>query len=378
MKASIFQPVPYTPSEPVRLQWPMAGTDYDAEVGQRSFRQAIEQAVLAEEVGFDWVSVAEHHYGALFSLTPNPTVFAGALSQQVARVKIALLGATLPLTNPVRVAEEYAILDTLTGGRLIAGFLRGTPNEFLTYGTNPEESREQYWEGTELVLKAWTEPQPFGWQGRHYQYRTISVWPRPVQQPHPPVFLSGNSVESGGWAGRHRIGMAISFATNAASAQLVAHYRQQAAEVGWEPGAADIVYRGNICLAETDEEAQEAAQGIFGSSNGAAPAPSGPAPSARSADPGPVTSTTTPAGMTMTQHALEFSRTLTSGGAARLLGVQFCGSPTTVVEQLRRLRDEVGVGVVDFVFQRAAVSHERVLRSLELFGREVLPRMREL
>jgi alkanesulfonate monooxygenase SsuD/methylene tetrahydromethanopterin reductase-like flavin-dependent oxidoreductase (luciferase family) len=374
VKASIFQPVPYTPSEPVRLQWPMAGADYDVDVGQRSFRQAIEQAVLAEEVGFDWVSVAEHHYGALFSLTPNPTVFAGALSQQVRRVKIALLGATLPLTNPVRVAEEYAILDTLMGGRLIAGFLRGTPNEFLTYGTNPEESREQYWEGTELVLKAWTEPQPFGWQGRHYQYRTISVWPRPVQQPHPPVFLSGNSIESGGWAGRHRIGMAISFATNDASAQLVAHYRRQAAEVGWEPAADDILYRGNICLAETDEEALEAAHGIFGSSDGSAPAPQ----PARAADPGPVTSTTTPAGMTMSQHTLEFTKTLTSGGAARLLGVQFCGSPATVVEQLRQLRDEVGVGVVDFVFQRAAVSHERVLRSLELFGREVLPRMREL
>jgi alkanesulfonate monooxygenase SsuD/methylene tetrahydromethanopterin reductase-like flavin-dependent oxidoreductase (luciferase family) len=376
VKASIFQPVPYTPSEPVTLRWPMAGADYDAEVGQRSFRQAIEQVVLAEEVGFDWVSVAEHHYGALFSLTPNPTVFAGALSQQLRRVKIALLGATLPLTNPVRVAEEYAILDTLTGGRLVAGFLRGTPNEFLTYGTNPEESRDQYWEGTELILKAWTEPEPFGWQGRHYQYRTISVWPRPVQQPHPPVFLSGNSVESGGWAGRHRIGMAISFATNAASAQLVAHYRQQAAEVGWEPSREDVLYRGNICLAETDEEAQEAAYGIFGDggSDGSGP----PAAATARPETGPVTSTTTPAGMTMTQHTLEFSRRLTSGGAAKLLGVQFCGSPATVVEQIRRLRDEAGVGVVDFVFQRAAVSHDRVLRSLELFGREVLPRMHEL
>jgi alkanesulfonate monooxygenase SsuD/methylene tetrahydromethanopterin reductase-like flavin-dependent oxidoreductase (luciferase family) len=378
MKASIFQPVPYTPSDPVRPQWPMAGADYDVEVGQRSFRQAIEQAVLAEELGFDWVSVAEHHYGALFSLTPNPTVFAGALSQRVRRCQIALLGATLPLTNPVRVAEEYAILDTLTEGRLIAGFLRGTPNEFLTYGTNPEESREQYWEGTELVLKAWTEPQPFGWQGRHYQYRTISVWPRPVQQPHPPVFLSGNSVESGGWAGRHRIGMAISFATNAASAQLVAHYRRQAAQVGWEPAADDILYRGNICLAETDAEALEAAQAVFGGGR-----PDGGPDGGRPAQPagtgtGSVNPATTPAGMTMTQHALEYSRHLGSRDGVRALGVQFCGSPATVVDQLRRLRDEVGVGVVDFVFQRAAVSHERVLRSLELFGRQVLPRLREL
>jgi alkanesulfonate monooxygenase SsuD/methylene tetrahydromethanopterin reductase-like flavin-dependent oxidoreductase (luciferase family) len=168
--------------------------------------------------------------------------------------------------------------------------------------------------------------------------------------------------------------MAISFGTNDASARLVAHYRQQAAEVGWEPRPDDILYRGNICLAETDEEAQEAAEVVFGdggSDGGRAAQPVG-------AGTGSVNPATTPAGMTMTQHTLEFSRQLASRDGVRALGVQFCGSPATVVEQLRRLRHEVGVGVVDFVFQRAAVSHERVLRSLELFGREVLPRMREL
>ena len=74
--------------------------------------------------------------------------------------------------------------------------MRGTTNEYLTYGLNPAEARERTTEGMELILKAWTEPQPFGWQGRHYQYRTVSVWPRPLQQPLPPTYSLGTSRES--------------------------------------------------------------------------------------------------------------------------------------------------------------------------------------
>src|SRR5205814_8270507 len=131
---------------------------------------------LADRVGFDWVACSEHHYSSS-SLSPNPILLAAAVSQHLKRAKIALLGPTLPLTNPVRVAEEFAMLDNLTGGRLVAGLLRGTPNEFATYGINPDETRAQYEEGIELVRKALTEPQPYGWQARHYQYPTISIWP---------------------------------------------------------------------------------------------------------------------------------------------------------------------------------------------------------
>src|SRR5437868_10054775 len=120
MQAWIFQPVTYVPSRPFPLVWPLPGAVYDPEIGERSFQNAIEQAVVAEQLGFDGVSVAEHHYTALH-LTPNPMVMAGVLSQRLQRVKIALLGATIPLTNPVRVAEEFAMVDNLTRGRLVAG-----------------------------------------------------------------------------------------------------------------------------------------------------------------------------------------------------------------------------------------------------------------
>src|SRR5215472_11614743 len=94
---------------------------------------------------------------------------------------------------------------------LIVGMLRGTTNEMLTYDLNPEESRERTDEGMELILRAWTEPQPFGWQGRHFHYRTVSVWPKPLQQPLPPMYALGTSREASDFAARNHIGLGVSF-----------------------------------------------------------------------------------------------------------------------------------------------------------------------
>src|SRR3954447_5557887 len=128
MKAAIFTPVPYMGPAP-RGTWPVPTTTYSTEVAQRSIEASLEQFELADQLGYDWVTVAEHHYAPM-SLTPNPMVMAGALSQRVKQAKIALLGVNIPITNPLRVAEEFAMLDTLTGGRVVAGMLRGTTNEY--------------------------------------------------------------------------------------------------------------------------------------------------------------------------------------------------------------------------------------------------------
>ena len=192
MKAALFSPVAYHGNaSPAGRCRP---TSIRRKSAAHSFNTALDQFRLADEIGFDWVTVAEHHF-APFSLTPNPMVFAGALTQVVKRAKIAVLGPILPMLNPVRVAEEFAMLDTMTGGRIVAGMLRGTPNEYVTYNINPSESRARFEEAFQLIRHAWTETQPFGWQGRYYSFRSISVWPRPVQQPHPPIYMSGSSPE---------------------------------------------------------------------------------------------------------------------------------------------------------------------------------------
>ena len=183
--------------------WPTPPALYRSEVGQQSLEVAMAQAKLADELGFDWVSCSEHHYTPLLQ-TPNAAVFAAALSQVVRRAKIAVLGPLVSMNNPVRIAEELAMLDQLSGGRLVVLFLRGTPNEFLAYGTNPDETRARTQEASILITRALTEPQPFGWEGRYYRFRTVSVWPGSVQQPHPPLYYSGNSLESSSFAGTQK------------------------------------------------------------------------------------------------------------------------------------------------------------------------------
>ncbi len=223
---------------------------------RRLIRASVDRVSHVEELGFDWVSLSEHHYSPRI-LTPNTAVSASYIAARSKRIKIAVLGPIVSQSNPVQVAEELAMLDTLSQGRLIVGMLRGTTNEYLTFDLNPAEARERTTEGMELILKAWTEPQPFGWQGRHFQFRTVSVWPRPLQQPMPPTYSLGTSRESCEFAARHHIGLGVSFAPFAVVAKSTGYYREACARYGWEPTPEQMLYRANILLAGTDEEAQE-------------------------------------------------------------------------------------------------------------------------
>jgi alkanesulfonate monooxygenase SsuD/methylene tetrahydromethanopterin reductase-like flavin-dependent oxidoreductase (luciferase family) len=158
----------------------------------------------------------------------------------------------------VLLAEEMAMLDNMAEGRLVVGMLRGTTNEMLTYDLNPEESRERTDEGMELILRAWKEPQPFAWQGRHFRYRTVSVWPKPLQQPLPPMYALGTSREASDFAARNHIGLGVSFGPYDVMGKVTGYYKQECARWGWQPEPHQIVYRANILIAETGEKAQQA------------------------------------------------------------------------------------------------------------------------
>ena len=189
----------------------------------QSYEDGLEECELAEEMGFDWVSCSEHHYSGN-RLTPNPAVMAAAVSQRCKKVRIALLGQLLQHHNPVRAAEEIGMLDNLTGGRVIMAFLRGIPSEDLPYGMNPAEGRARLFEGMDLLLKALTEPQPFSWEGRYYQFRTVSVCPRPVQQPLPPVIVATRSEDAFRYAASHHLGLAVSYDPVDQMAKVVEKY----------------------------------------------------------------------------------------------------------------------------------------------------------
>jgi alkanesulfonate monooxygenase SsuD/methylene tetrahydromethanopterin reductase-like flavin-dependent oxidoreductase (luciferase family) len=266
------------------------------------------------------------------------------------------------------VAEELAMLDVMTGGRVVAGMLRGTPNEYITYGTNPAESRERFEEALKLIVRCWTEPQPFGWQGRYFEYRSIAIWPRPVQRPHPPIYMSGSSPEAGEWAARHRVGVGFAVTNVPLAKRAAAHYREQAALAGWEPTPDDVVYRLGVHVAETDEQAIADLE---------APPVVGVARLTRLLDPA-VMGTIARAGYLGRDAANQIGRVVQQRTLKERieLGELVAGSPETVVEQIRWIKDELGCGILDLTFHPAG--RETSLRAIELFGTRVLPKIRDL
>ncbi|HEY0581516.1 MAG TPA: LLM class flavin-dependent oxidoreductase [Chloroflexota bacterium] len=365
MKAAIFTSVPYMGPAP-RGMWPVPSQSFSAEVAERSMDTSLEQFELADQLGFDWVTLAEHHFAPM-SLTPNPMVMAGALTQRVKSAKIALLGSNIPIQNPLRVAEEFAMLDALTGGRVVAGMLRGTSNEYVTYATNPAESRERFEEALELIVKAWTEPQPFGWQGRYYEYRAISIWPRPIQQPHPPIYMSGSSPESGEFAARNHISLGFAFTTAPLASKAAAYYRQQASGYGWQPTPDDVLYRLAVHVAPTD---QEAIDDVVASGGGER---RGGYSTANKA----LDDATAKLGYYGRDEENQRGRLMPHDLTEKVdLGQLLVGSPETVLKQIQGIHEALGCGILDLIFQ--PVGRDKTLKSIELFGKEVLPRMRDL
>lgn len=372
-KFCFFHLMPYAEIEENSQNWPIPNEPFEPEKGAQLYRTYIDQMAYAEECGFDWIGCNEHHFSP-YGLMSNPNLIGSVLATRTQRVRLAMLGNLVPLLNPVRVAEEYAMLDVLSGGRLIAGFMRGIAHEYAAYNIPPDDSWDRLREAYELIIKAWTEPEPFRWEGEHFQFRSVSIWPRPLQQPHPPVLMSGGSAESAEFAGRKRTIMGIvQLETLETARQNADVYRQAAKASGWEPGPECILVGTHTCIAETDEEARELladAEHYFYTVLSGGP-------------------------RTAQRIILQKSRYHSQAAAehqaerrARLkamtiddrieAGTVLCGSPKTVVKQIKRIVGTVGNGVFNVNFKIGRMPNDAVVRGMKLFREQVLPEVRSL
>jgi alkanesulfonate monooxygenase SsuD/methylene tetrahydromethanopterin reductase-like flavin-dependent oxidoreductase (luciferase family) len=334
MKSSFFSLINYQP-QPQSESWPVPQCMYDPKLGAAAFERRLEQCAYADELGYDWVSFSEHHYMPQL-LEGNAITVAAAASQVVKRARLAVLGPIISFNNPVRIAEEMAILDNLSNGRAVFLLLRSGGFEFASYTANIQESRERTQEATEIIVRALSEPQPFGWEGKHFRFRTIAPWPVSVQRPHPPLFFSGNSFESAKFAAHNRMGLACSFYSNDYLATIIDFYKAEAAKAGWRPTRDHVLYRGHCIVAQTDKEAAELAAPIL-------------------------------------------SRKMAGEGG--LVGeafgrIQWQGSPETVVEQCRELHD-IGIGTIDLAFAGGWGGKYTVAEQMKLFADGVMPKIRE-
>jgi alkanesulfonate monooxygenase SsuD/methylene tetrahydromethanopterin reductase-like flavin-dependent oxidoreductase (luciferase family) len=374
MKFSYTHHMPYTGVKTADQDWPVPNKQFDPEVGKEIFRAAIDNKVFAEECGFDWIGNNEHHMSP-YGLMPNPNLIGACVAERTKKAMILQSGNIVPIVNPIRVAEEYAMLDMISGGRLIAGFMRGIPHEYVAYNVAPSESYGRMNEAIELIKKAWTEPEPFGWEGEFYQYRAVSIWPKPAQKPHPEILMSASSDASARLAAKHRATMGIlrvqSYETAHRSLKV---YKDHARKHGWEPRPRNIMFAMNCSLAPTKKEAMDTLEGgydyFFNVLGGGI----------RTAQKLVVQKTRyfgDKEDAARQMDKLQAHKQLTLEERMER-GLVMCGTPEMAIKQITRLYEEFGHGVTNLSIKIGNVPDAKVRQTLELLRDEVIPAVRHL
>ncbi len=233
---------------------------YDPQKGHFVYHQYMDQLEYAEQVGFDGIGCNEHHQNG-YGLMPSPNIIAAGLSRRTSKAAIAVIGNSLALYNPpIRVAEEFAMLDVMSGGRLLAGFPVGTSMDTnYCYGQIPALTRDKYAEAHDLVMRAWAEEEPFAFDGKYNQLRHVNLWPKPIQKPHPPIYIpGGGSIETWDFCLDHDYNYSyLSFTGYLRGKKLLDGYWNQVAKRGKDESPYRGAFAQTICVADTDQEAEK-------------------------------------------------------------------------------------------------------------------------
>ncbi len=372
MQVYVFTLMPWPRIDPKVLErtgsaWVVyPNTEYDPEFGHELYDNYLSQLEFADQAGYDAVCVNEHHQNA-YGLMPSPNLMAAALARRTTRARIAVLGNGIALRdNPLRVAEEIAMLDVMSEGRIISGFVRGIGAEYHSLNLDPTRSRSRFFEAHDLIVKAWTEPGPFAWDGEHYQYRYVNPWPRPYQQPHPQIMVpSQGSPETLRWSAERRYPLSCTFVPIERLKRFYDTYREFAAQdYGYEAGPEQFTFSSVVYLhPDSEAKAREEVEPhlrYFRERMFTLPLPSFFPPGYTS--PG--------AYRTRVEIAREVEA---SGGPTLAAGEPLIGTPEQVLERLNNNLGAIGAGTLLGTFQIGDMPHSRVMRSMELFAERVLP-----
>src|SRR5882757_2454799 len=191
----------------------------------RTYAEHLEAWEEMDRLGYDGVGFNEHHCSP-YGLMNSPNLMAAAAAQRTKRLKLLIYGNLLPLHEPLRLAEELAMLDCLSNGRLISGFARGIPREYQVHNVPLKDSRARYEEAYEIVTRAWSED-VFSYSGQFWSYKDVAIWPRPVQRPHPPIWIPiVGSKESIEFAGKHDIPITPGLAGGGLRDDIIRYYEK--------------------------------------------------------------------------------------------------------------------------------------------------------
>jgi len=351
----------------------LPNSNFDPVKGHKLYNRYLDELEYGEELGFDAIAVNEHHQTA-YGLMPSPIVTASALARRTKRVKIAILGSALPLReHPLMVAEEHAMIDVISGGRLISGFVRGIGAEYHTFGVNPTFSHDRFHEAHDLIVRAWTEPGPFAFQGRHYKVQYVNLWPRPYQKPHPPIWIpSQGSKETIDWAAHpdRRYTYLQTFSPANVVQRYLKMYRDTCKGFGYEAQDSRLGWAVPVYVAATDEAARREAKPHFEAFRNVFLK----MPVEMLLPPG-YTSRESLKNVMKAKAAIFGDITIEKSIE---LGLIVCGSPATARRALESYWKDMRFGNLLVLCQFGTLPADLTRRNMELFAREVMPAMKKL
>ncbi len=382
-----FSENPYSPAwdrHPPSLRVDLPNSYFEPEIGAELINRYIDEWAMCDELGLN-IMVNEHHSTAT-CVTASCSLPMAVLARETKNCRILCLGMPIGIrADPVVVAEELSYIDVLSRGRLEMGLVKGFSTEIAPANINPATVTPRFWEAHDLILKAMTTHDgPFNWEGPHFQYRQVNIWPRPYQQPHPPVWVTGfNPTSAAPIADR---GYKICAGLNARSAKSIFDaYRARFAELGKAPPSQDqFGYLVLIGIGDTEKKGHDRVRKIkgyletTGITSEAFLNPQGYAPVA----------TNVAALRRGNRKAIRVDTTrdarpiqYSNADVPDLIqaGTCFAGTPDQVYEQIADFHDYVGgFGHILGMMQGGHLSHAETVKNITLFSKEVLPRLEGL
>ncbi len=346
----------------------------DPENASRLYHQYLDLWCACDELGLE-IMVNEHHQTPT-CMVPAAPIMLGILARQTRRARLLILGNPLPnRTQPVRVAEEMAMIDVISKGRLECGFVRSVPYEAAAANILPHRGSERLWEAHDLILKAWTTHDgPFSFEGKWYHHRQVNIWPRPWQQPHPPVWITTGSSSSTDPVARHRHVGAVFLAGYGRVRPIFDAYRAHYLRYHGEHAPLDrLAYCALIYVGDSQREAEEGARKLmwYMQANKVSEPwrnPPGYHP--------PALAGTIMRGAHVSGTGAAYSTELEEHMRR---GNVFAGTPDQVFEQIKAFWTySGGYGHQLMMGQAGHLSPDKVMRSMTLYNDEVYPRLREL
>lgn len=390
MRVWHFTEEPYFPAwegKPPSLRGSLPNGVIDPATAADLYHRYLDEWLLADELGFD-IFVNEHHSSAT-CMTASANLILAILARQTKKARLLGLGFPIGIRpDPLRVAEELAMIDVISRGRLEMGFIKGVPYEFIPANRTPVRIMDRFWEAHDLIVKAMrTHDGPFSWEGEHFHYRSVNIWPRPWQQPHPPVWTSVGSMHNVKNVAMRGYTMASFINGWQKARDLFSEYRKEWALAGRKGPVplARFAYLGMVAVGSTEAEAQRRGAQVRGylETNGLSLEQSKNPPGFWSPqDASRLIKTFGQPAPKMTVVARDGTRIgpIETASITDMVagGLMFCGTPDQVYKQITDFSDAVGgFGNLLMMGQGGALSHADTVDSLNLFARDVLPRLKE-